>query len=232
MTATLPDVPGLRKLGGAVHRRVLELAARLELSVDHLCALIAHESGWRATAVNPQTKATGLIQFMPKTARGLGTTIAAIAAMPALEQLDVVEKFFARAKAGAPGKQIGPRDVAMAAFLPSMIGHPDDHVAFTRGEKGYSQNAALDLDGNGELTLGEVRDDVDRMLVGRKRFDVEGVNATPLPTPPAAPPATPSAPSSPPSSSSPSANGSSGFGLASLLVLAAVALPMIAKGLA
>jgi hypothetical protein len=226
MIATLPDVPGLRKLGGAVHRRVLELAARLELSVDHLCALIAHESGWRANARNPLGGAIGLIQFMPPTAKGLGTTTAALGKMNALEQLVYVEKFFARAKAGAPGKQIGPRDVAIAAFLPSMIGHPDEHVAFRRDaptakeRKSYYDNAALDLDGNGQLTLGEVRDDVDRMLVGRKRFDVEAVNATPLPTP-----------SSPPSSSSPSANGSSGFGLTSLLVLAAVALPMIAKGL-
>jgi hypothetical protein len=229
MTATLPDVPGLRKAGNAVHRRVLELAARLGLSVDHVCALIAHESGWRANAENPQTKATGLIQFMPKTARGIGTSVTALKAMTALEQLDWVEKFFARsfAKQRAAGEAISPRDVAMAGLGSSFIGLPDDHVAYVRGQLGYNLNATLDRNQNGELTLGEVRDDIDRMLIGRKRFDVEGVNATPLPTPPA----TPSAPSSPPSSSSPSANGSSGFGLTSLLVLAAVALPMIAKGL-
>ena len=38
--------------------------------------------------------ATGLIQFLPSTARGLGTTTDALAGMSSVEQLNYVEKYF------------------------------------------------------------------------------------------------------------------------------------------
>lgn len=38
--------------------------------------------------------ATGLIQFMPATAQGMGTTTAALAAMSAVQQLDYVQRYF------------------------------------------------------------------------------------------------------------------------------------------
>ena len=43
---------------------------------------------------NKGTKATGLIQFMPKTAIGLGTTIDELAGMTQVQQMDYVYTYF------------------------------------------------------------------------------------------------------------------------------------------
>jgi hypothetical protein len=176
---TLPDVAGLRAKGAAVHRQLLAVAARRQLDVDHLAALIAHESGWNAQAENPYTHAIGLIQFMPATAALLGTSPEALRRMSELEQLAYVEAFFARV---APHRALAPRDIAMAAFLPSRIGAPDEDIAFSSGSIGYDQNKALDRDRDGIITLGEVRDDVDRMLAGGGRFEVAAADAPAGPT--------------------------------------------------
>jgi hypothetical protein len=107
---------------------------------------------------------------MPATAALLGTSPDTLRRMTELEQLEYVEKYFERV---APNRALAPRDVAMAVFLPSRIGHPDEDIAFSTGSIGYEQNKGLDRDKDGRITLGEVRDDVERMLAGRGRFEVE-----------------------------------------------------------
>lgn len=186
--ATLPDVPGLAATPPAALRRMLAIAGELGLSADHLAATIAHESGWRPDAVNPYSGATGLIQFMPATARALGTTVEALRQMSALEQLEHVREFFRRV-----GRRVGD-DVAMAVFLPARIGAPAGEVLFTRGQPGYDQNHPLDADKDGTITAGEVRARIEALLAraaGRPRIAVEDV-------PPSSPP--PSSPRPPPRS--------------------------------
>lgn len=46
-----------------------------------------------ARRAKPHEQGTGLIQFMPATAKSLGMTISQLAAMTAVEQLDVVEEY-------------------------------------------------------------------------------------------------------------------------------------------
>lgn len=224
---TLPDVPGLRKQGPAVHRELVALAGRHGLDVDHLAALIAHESGWNPAARNPVTQAVGLIQFMPRYTRQLfGLSADQIAKLSTLEQLALVERFFAGV-AQRIGHPIGA-DVAIAAFLPAHVGKPDGFVAFERPSKGYWQNAPLDLDKDGRITLGEVRADVARMLEGRARFEVDASSSSSSSSAPPAPPSSPG-PSAPPAVSS--ANGKGSIG-AIVVMLAAIAVPLLARGIA
>lgn len=164
---TLPDVQGLRRHPPAVWRELLAIAARRGLDVDHLAAVIAQESGWNPQAENPYSHAVGLIQWMPQFAPVFGTTTDALKRMSALEQLAYVEKYFARFR------QLAPRDIAIAVFLPARIGRPDSEIAFEAGSVGYRQNAGLDTDHDGRITLGEVRDATDRKLAGVGRFDVD-----------------------------------------------------------
>lgn len=95
--------------------------------------------------------AVGLIQFMPATARGLGTSTEALAAMSAVEQLDYVRLYF---KPYA-GRMRNLADVYMAILYPKAIGKPDDYVLFARPSIAYSQNAGLDRDGDGYITKAE-----------------------------------------------------------------------------
>ena len=70
------------------------IAKNNEFSVDDLLSVIEKESGFDHTAKNPNSSATGLIQFMADTAKGLGTTTDALGSMTVLDQLDYVDKYF------------------------------------------------------------------------------------------------------------------------------------------
>lgn len=115
-----------------------------------LMACIAFES---AATFSPSIRnaagsgATGLIQFMPKTAEGLGTTTDALAAMTAVEQLDFVKAYFKPYAARIKSLS----DMYMAILLPKAVGMPDEYKLFSEGA-GYRQNAGLDANNDGIIT--------------------------------------------------------------------------------
>lgn len=95
--------------------------------------------------------AVGLIQFMPTTAQGLGTTTDALAHMYATEQLDYVEKYFRPYASRVHSLS----DMYMAILLPKYVGMPDSSVLFTQGGVSYRQNAGLDANSDGKITKAE-----------------------------------------------------------------------------
>ena len=103
--------------------------------------------------------ATGLIQFMPSTARGLGTTVEALAAMSAESQLNFVWKYFKPYK----GKIRSLSDGYMAILWPRAVGKPDDYALFTGGVA-YRQNAGLDTNTDGKVTKREAAAKVTALL--------------------------------------------------------------------
>ena len=108
--------------------KVRQIASRLGVPPDYLMAVMWSESRLDPAATNPEGGATGLIQFMPATAAGLGTSCEALREMSALDQLDYVERFF---------RPYAPRchtfgDFYMACFFPAAIGKEDDYVLQTR----------------------------------------------------------------------------------------------------
>lgn len=151
---SIAAVDGIEKLDGEALRAFGALLTSLgwsEAHGDNLASTIAIESRFDAKAVNPSSGASGLIQFMPATARQLGTTIEAVRAMNAAEQLELAVRYF------APFRAIAPRDVPLAVFLPKYIGAADDTVIATAGQAIYDQNAGLDRGADGVLTVGDVR---------------------------------------------------------------------------
>ena len=59
-------------LSAAEDAALASTAAKLGVAKDSLYKLINFESGWNPQATNRYTGARGLIQFMPKTAKGMG----------------------------------------------------------------------------------------------------------------------------------------------------------------
>jgi len=51
---------------------LLEVSTKLQANPEHLFALIDFESKWNPQIKNPSSSARGLIQFMDRTARGMG----------------------------------------------------------------------------------------------------------------------------------------------------------------
>ena len=98
--------------------------------------------------------ATGLIQFMPATAKGLTgaeskeAAIKILEDMSPVEQLDYVKKYLAPFK----GKLNSLEDVYMAVLYPKAVGKDSDYALFKRGTKAYWQNRGLDLDRDGVIT--------------------------------------------------------------------------------
>lgn len=135
---------------------VIDIAIELETQADWLMTCIAFETG---KSFKPDIKnmagsgATGLIQFMPSTAKALGTSVDALSAMTAEQQLEYVRKYFAPYK----GRLDTLEDVYMAILWPKAVGKPEDYILFDRGNMPttYRQNAGLDLNRDGVVTKWE-----------------------------------------------------------------------------
>lgn len=174
MPDTLPAVPGLDEMAPSFLRAFVDQIRPTGLDLDHVAALISHESRFRPDARNAATRATGLIQFMPATAKTLGTSVDELARMSATAQLPFVVAYF------KPFGQLAPRDIVIAALgtglcarggtgPSSCLGAPDETVVARMPETVYMQNAGLDTDKDGIITLGDVRGQIDAMLAAAAR---------------------------------------------------------------
>lgn len=169
------------RVSGEFRNKVLDICEEFEWSAEPyaswLMACMAFESG---ESFAPDVRnaagsgATGLIQFMPRTAKGLGTTCEALARMSAVEQLDFVAQYF---------KPYAHRihslsDMYMAILLPSFVGRADDSVLFQAPGIAYRQNSGLDKDRNGQITKREATSMLMSKLVkGLKAENVFQVDA-------------------------------------------------------
>ena len=131
-----------------------DIASNLGVNADDMLRVMTKESGLNPAAVNKYSNATGLIQFMPSTARGLGTTVEELRNMSGVEQLKYIEMYYKRLGI-KPGMDVG--DIYILNFYPAAINKPRDYVIASVGSKIYSQNAGLDVDKNGKITVQDVR---------------------------------------------------------------------------
>lgn len=136
--------------------KVRAISGRLGCDPNDLMSCMAWESGRSfspSKANMAGSGAVGLIQFMPSTAQGLGTTTAALSALTAEQQLDWVEKYFQPYK----GKLATLADLYMAILWPGGVGKPMDYVLWDQNSRPttYRQNAGLDINHDGIITKAE-----------------------------------------------------------------------------
>jgi hypothetical protein len=98
------------------------VSKRLNISPNWLMAVMYKESRLNPQAVNKTGGATGLIQFMPNTAKGLGTSTAELYNMTNVEQLKYVEKYFRPYK----DKIKSYLDLYLVTFFPVALSKPND----------------------------------------------------------------------------------------------------------
>lgn len=143
------------------YNKVVQVAKRINCSPDDLMALMNSESGIDPSKANAAgSGATGLIQFMPSTAEGLGTTTQALAKMSAEEQMVYVEKCIMNSKraAGLGNSKIGPGTLYALIFLPARANR--DKLT-SSGEKYYRQNKGLDIDKDGIISKADLAKRID-----------------------------------------------------------------------
>jgi len=144
------------------------LCTKLEINPNWLMMVMWSESRLNAQAVNKQAgdstnpavraanRAVGLIQFMPDTAKNLGTTTQKLYAMSAIDQLHFVYAYFKP----WTGKIHSYFDLYLITFFPIAVGKPDEYILETTklaASKIAKQNPFFDMNKDGKLTVGEIK---------------------------------------------------------------------------
>ena len=145
-------VRGLETKSDAFKNKLVQVSNALGINPDWLATVISFESKFAPDARNSYSKATGLIQFMPSTAKSLGTTIDDLKVMSDVNQLDYVYRYF-KDIVGRPMRNLD--DVYLAVFMPSQMGKSSSSVVAERGSKVYEQNP-FDRDNKGYFTVGDI----------------------------------------------------------------------------
>lgn len=153
------------KVSPELRERVRLTGRDFNFDPNWLMACMAFETGrtFSPSKKNPQSTATGLIQFMEATARGLGTTTAALAKMTVEDQFDYVWLYFRdRIKERGPITRL--TDCYMAILNPVAMGKPDSFPMWVKGSQAYAVNAGLDANKDHQITKAEAGAKVHALL--------------------------------------------------------------------
>lgn len=136
------------------------VASRLGIQPEWIADVMYIESGFSPSIKNTGSTASGLIQFMEATAKGLGTTTAAIRAMTNIQQLPLVERYF-KGQMASVGK---PRDwfeTYLLVFYPAWVGKAETAQL---AASAYSANSQIDTQKKGYITKGDFRAWANRLV--------------------------------------------------------------------
>ena len=170
---------------------IAALSEKYNIPQNDLLAMMDFETGG---TFDPATKnmagsgATGLIQFMPDTAKSLGTTTEELSEMSRAQQLEYVDKYLKtnlEGRIGNEGADIS--DLYMSVLFPAAVGKPDDFVLFGEGaiskkfEKRYEANKGLDANNDGSITKVEAAAKVIQLRDKNVKSDVSSVETSAIP---------------------------------------------------
>jgi len=154
MLLFLEKVPGD---SAAFAKGVKALASKYRINPNWLMALMNSETGgtFRADQRNAAgSGATGLIQFMPATARSLGTSTEYLASLTNVQQLAWVDKYIAYTmKYLGVDKIKDYDDLYLLIFYPKAVGQKDSYVIAKPDTITYRQNKGVDMKGDKDGTL-------------------------------------------------------------------------------
>lgn len=161
--------PRSTKLGKDFLEKTKQVAQEVGCDYKDLLAVMNSESGLNPAAQNQNGGATGLIQFMPATARAMGTTTDAIKNMSGVQQLDLVKRYILNQKkaAGLEGQRISAGQLYSLIFLPARAKR---EVLTTSNEKYYTCNRGLDANHDGQITSTELGNRVRSKYVNESIF--------------------------------------------------------------
>lgn len=207
---TILNFKGLSTTTPAFRAGFLDVCERLGIPVDSMAMVCSHESGFNPAALNP-LPAAGIFQLtVGANLKGYTTSdaIRAIAKLSAVEQLPILEAYYART--GSKYKGANPGQLLLANFLPAFYGKPEDFVLanippelnvgftsaqlkqvqddraaanqpFTKEEGYYIWNPGMDVNRDGMITVEDVYEGAAAVCAGPKgqRMRVDGSTFTP-----------------------------------------------------
>jgi len=144
--------------------KVNNICTELRIEANWLMFVMWFESRLNPQAVNPISGATGLIQFMPSTARSLGTTTAVLKHMSNVQQLDYVLAYLRPYK----GRMKRWIDVYLAVFYPKAMGDPNFVITSDIVAK---QNKIFDLNKDLDISVKEIETALRKQIPEKYRKD-------------------------------------------------------------
>ncbi len=155
----------------AFQNKLIAIANALQTNPNWLMQVMYAETGGKLSPATRNTYApfktksgaidgyaTGLIQFIPSTARALGTSTWALEKMSHVQQLDYVHKYFA----GSKGKLNSYQDVYLKVFFPAAVGN-GNNPNYVFEAKGISRSAiakgnpAININKDAMITMAEFK---------------------------------------------------------------------------
>jgi Transglycosylase SLT domain len=158
---------------------IVSLSHKYNINPIDLLSVMAFESGIKPAALNKSSRAVGLIQFMPKTLKGMGYKgdWSSFQKLSAEEQIPYIDRYFApyaKYNLNSPGR------VYQAVFLPDSLNYahnPDDIVAGANGPhaEAYAANKGFDVKNKGFITVEDLTNATSRAKksLGRRWDHIE-----------------------------------------------------------
>ena len=152
-------------LSEGFYNKVVAISKRIGCDPSSLMGVMNAESGLKASQGNKAgSGATGLIQFMPRTARSLGTSTPELKKMSAEQQLTYVEKYLQANKKAAGFKQGDKLDLGTLYALVFLPKYAKQNVLASRGSRAYNSNVGLDVNRDGQITKADLAKRVHKFM--------------------------------------------------------------------
>lgn len=176
VTSTYPEAKPIyskingNQLNAEFLAKAKSVAANINCNVEDLLAVMNSESGINPQKWNGKRSAVGLIQFTNKALAdikrvyGLSYTKEDVAKMPALEQLDLAEKFYKLSTDKFGGKKLTAGDLYAITYVPAFA---TNEVLTRRGDGYYEGNEGLDTNKDGIITKTDLN-----LHLARKRVNL------------------------------------------------------------
>jgi hypothetical protein len=144
----------------AFESKVREVSRKLNIPPEWLMAVMHSESKFDASVSNYKgSGATGLIQFMPATAKEFGISVAQLKNLSHVEQLNYVYKYLSAKQTQFRAYET-LTDLYIAILYPKALTEDFCYSLYSKPSVSYVMNSGLDLNSDGNVTI----QDVDKYL--------------------------------------------------------------------
>ena len=159
----------------AFENKVNDISYALGVDPSWLMAVMHSESGFDAAVANYKgSGATGLIQFMPSTAKWLNTSVERLRNMNHIEQMDYVLAYLQAIK-NKYGSFDSLTDLYLAVLYPTSLKEDYCYTLYANPSVSYKMNKGLDFNRDGRVTVS----DIDKRL--KKRYPDAYIAEKPAP---------------------------------------------------
>lgn len=161
----------------AFEKGVIAIGQELGIDPNWIMAVMHIESRCNPQTVNKSTHATGLIQFMPKTAtKSLNTSVEHIYQLNACQQLQYVKTYLKKQKGKRKINSL--IDTYLLVFFPAAIGKSNDYILQTDSVSAATvarQNPGYDINNDKRITRGEVEQSIMKKLIKEGYKETSGI---------------------------------------------------------